>query len=223
MSKLGSPLDAEQMKVFADKARKLLRARMRSTRGALPKAALHARSQQIVQRLLALPALERATRVALFWPLERNCEVDLRELDAALRARGVACYYPFMDPRSEGPEPPSFTTGFRRVDDVASLVDRGRGFAEPAPDAETAQRGDVDVILVPALAVTPAGARLGYGAGFYDATLPDLRPPALALIVAFSFQVVGELPLFEHDVSCDGVVTDEAVFDPEALLSASAR
>ena len=49
-------------------------------------------------------------------------------------------------------------------------------------------------------------------AGFYDATLPDYRPPARALVVAFAFQLVGELPLLEHDVACDGVVTDEAVY-----------
>jgi 5-formyltetrahydrofolate cyclo-ligase len=219
MTKLGAPLDADQMKAFADKARKLLRARMRATRGALPKAAVQARSRLILQRLLALPALERARSVALFWPIEQRSEVDLRELDAALRARAVALYYPFMDPRGEADEPVSFSTGFRRVDDVSTLCERGRGFVEPPPDAATAQRGDLDLIVVPALAVTPAGARLGYGAGFYDVTLPDLRPPALALIVAFSFQVVGELPLFEHDVSCDGVVTDESVFDPSTLLA----
>jgi 5-formyltetrahydrofolate cyclo-ligase len=219
-TKPGAPLDAEQMKIFSDKARRQLRARMRSIRGALPKAAVKARSDQIVERLLALPCLERAAHVGSFWPLEHNSEVDLRELDAALAARGTARYYPFMDPRSDGQGPLSFTTGFRRIESTASLAERGRGFAEPPPDGAPAARGDLDVILVPALVATPDGARLGYGAGFYDATLPDFRPPALAIIVAFSFQLVGELPLFEHDVCCDGVVTDAEVFDPRALLGA---
>jgi 5-formyltetrahydrofolate cyclo-ligase len=216
--KPGAPLDADQMKIFSDKARRQLRARMRSTRGALPKAAVQVRSRAIVERLLGLGVLQRAKRVGSFWPLERNSEVDLRALDAALESRGIARYYPFMDPKGGGENPVSFTTGFRPIASVTDLVERGRGFAEPPPEAKVAERGELDLILVPALAATPTGARLGYGAGFYDATLPDFRPPALALIVAFSFQLVGELPVFEHDVECDGVVTDEAVFDPRAVL-----
>src|SRR5690349_13690295 len=98
MTKPDAPLAADQLKLFADKARKQLRARMRATRGAVPSAALAVRSQRIVERLATLPILQRATGVALFWPLEQNHEVDLRSLDAELAARGVARYYPFMDP-----------------------------------------------------------------------------------------------------------------------------
>jgi 5,10-methenyltetrahydrofolate synthetase len=156
----------------------------------------------------------------LFWPLEQNREVDLRPLDAELAARGVARYYPFMDATSDELGGTSFVTGFRRVEDTSTLVERGRRFLEPPPGTPVAERGAVDLIIVPALVATPAGDRLGYGAGFYDATLPDLRPPARALIVAYSFQLVGELPLFEHDVRCDGVVTDDAVYDPDGSIGA---
>jgi 5-formyltetrahydrofolate cyclo-ligase len=207
------PLAPDVRAVFADKARRQLRARMRSLRLALPEAAVLARSARIVERLLALPLVEQARSVALFWPVQRNAEVDLRALDATLEARGVARYYPFMDPSvqpSSGVA--SFRTGFRRVASAGALLERGRGFAEPPPDEPAAARGDIELIIVPALAATPAGARLGYGAGFYDATLPDHRPPARALVVAFAFQLVGELPLLGHDVACDGVVTDDAVY-----------
>lgn len=221
MIKPDAPLPADQLKLFSDKARKQLRARMRATRGAVPVAALAARSQRIVERLLTLPVVQRATSVALFWPLEQNREVDLRSLDAELAARGVARYYPFMDPSLDEQGGAAFTTGFRRVESTNTLVERGRRFLEPPPGTPSAERGAVDVVLVPALVATPAGDRLGYGAGFYDATLPDLRPPARAVVVCFSFQLMGELPLFEHDVRCDGVVTDDAVHDPDGLLAAS--
>jgi 5-formyltetrahydrofolate cyclo-ligase len=61
---------------------------------------------------------------------------------------------------------------------------------------------------VPALAVSSAGHRLGYGVGFDDATLPDFCPPAASLIVAFDFQLLAELPTLDHDFACDLVVTD---------------
>jgi 5-formyltetrahydrofolate cyclo-ligase len=88
------------------------------------------------------------------------------------------------------------------------LALRGGRFVEPPPDAPEAGRGDVDIVVVPALAVAANGHRLGYGAGFYDAALPDFRPPALAVVVAFDFQLLAEVPTLPHDVPCDIVVTD---------------
>jgi 5-formyltetrahydrofolate cyclo-ligase len=166
------------------------------------------RSRKIAQRVVELGLFERAQGVALFWPMQDRNEVDLRVVDAAARAAGKRIYYPFMDPTPSG-----FTTGFRLTTDVDELVDRGRGFAEPDPASVRAERGDIDLVVVPALAVSPLGHRLGYGAGFYDATLPDVCPPARALVVAFDFQLLAELPVSEGDVRCDGVVTDIRTID----------
>ena len=46
------------------------------------------------------------------------------------------------------------------------------GIAEPLPDKPVV---DPDVVLVPLLAFDASGYRLGYGGGFYDRTLADLR------------------------------------------------
>lgn len=199
------------------RAKKQLRGRLAATRSALPVSAVLARSARIVEALASLEALRNARSVASFWPMAGRAEVDLTELDRQLGERGVLRYYPFMDPNGDG-----FTTGFRRISSAAALASRGRRFLEPPPDAPVAARGDVDVVLVPALAVTPEGHRLGYGAGFYDATLPDLAPPALTIVVAFSFQLLGELFVEAHDVACDAVVTDHQIIDPIGRLASAA-
>jgi 5-formyltetrahydrofolate cyclo-ligase len=191
---------------------------MRATRRALGRAAVAARSERIVATLLQLDALQSARSVALFWPRASHAEVDLRALDGVLRARGTALHYPFMDVKPHG-----FTTGFRRVERVEELQPRGRGFAEPLPEVPATLRGEIDVVIVPALAATPEGHRLGYGSGFYDVTLPDHRPPALAVIVAYSFQLLAELPVREHDVACDFVITDRDVFDCRNTNAAASR
>jgi 5-formyltetrahydrofolate cyclo-ligase len=198
---------------LTERVRKRLRERMDKTRRALPESAAASRSSKVVEHLLALPWLEEARSVALFWPLSGRREVDLRALDAELMRRGVARYYPFMDPSERG-----VTTGFRRVEHSEELVRRGRVFAEPPRDAPTARTGDLDLVLVPALAVSSAGHRLGFGTGFYDVTLPDFCPPARSVVVAFSFQVLIELPALPHDVACDLVVTDQHVLDPRESL-----
>jgi 5-formyltetrahydrofolate cyclo-ligase len=178
---------------------------MRALRGALPTAAHQARSAKIVARLEELDELGRARRVASFWPMPDKREVDLIELDAWLRARQKSVYYPFLDKTATG-----VRTGFRRVDDVSQLAERGRGFLEPGPEHPEAAERELDLIVVPALAVDATGNRLGYGIGFYDVTLPEQCPPAVSVVVAFSFQLCAELPRAEHDFACDLIVTDES-------------
>jgi 5-formyltetrahydrofolate cyclo-ligase len=208
------PLDKDKIADLADRARVELRKRMRALRSAHPERALATRSALIVERIAEHPTFTNARSLALFYPLLERKEVDLRELDARARVLNKRIYYPFMDATPTG-----FRTGLALTNSLEDLAERGRRFLEPSPSALRAERGDVDLVIVPALAAAPNGHRLGYGAGFYDATLPDFRPPARALVVIFDFQLLVELPSLSHDVACDAVVTDRrtlAVSDPQA-------
>ena len=64
-----------------------------------------------------------------------------------------------------------------------------------------------DLVLVPALAFTAAGDRLGYGGGYYDRWLEE-HPEALRVGVCLDFQLAGSLPVEPHDVGMDLVVTN---------------
>ena len=81
----------------------------------------------------------------------------------------------------------------------------------PGPDAPEASA--LDVVVVPAVAADPTGHRIGYGAGYYDRTLPRYVPPAVSVIVAYDWQMVAEVPATEHDVRCQWVLTDVRTFD----------
>ena len=65
-----------------------------------------------------------------------------------------------------------------------------------------------DVVVVPGLAFTPAGDRLGQGGGWYDRFLPRLRRECVIVGVAFAEQIVDSLPVEAHDVRVQRVVTD---------------
>lgn len=174
---------------------------MRALRKAHPETALADRSARIVERLRAHTALAAAQSVALFWPL--TGEVDLRALDAAVRDMGKRVYYPVLD-RSDG----RVFSALALSSAASDLAPRGSRFFEPPSEAPRAVTGELDLIVVPALAVSATGHRLGYGMGFYDSLLPEFAPPAKTLIVAYEFQLLAELPLEPHDVPCDFVVTD---------------
>ena len=199
-------LDPEVMGDITAQAKRHLRGRMRALREALPEQAWAARNSRVLGQLRVLPELSRARRVALFAPMRRKREIDLTDLHEELRSRGAELYYPFMDPVGG-----TYQTGFRPVDSLTELTHRGRGFREPDPARAAAARGHIDLVIVPALAVAPTGHRVGYGAGFYDATLPDACPPALSVAVVFDFQLTIEVPTTERDVACDIVVTESDV------------
>ena len=76
-----------------------------------------------------------------------------------------------------------------------------------SPDVE-----QLDVVIAPALAVDPTCQRIGYGAGYYDRTLPRYAPPAITIGVAYDWQVVAEIPVTQGDVALDFVVTDVRQF-----------
>ena len=94
---------------------------------------------------------------------------------------------------------------------------RARGLEIVAPEVDgpdlRVQPGDVDpasldVVVVPGLAFTADGRRLGQGGGHYDRFLPRLRPGCVTIGAAFAEQVVDDLPTEPHDVRLTHVATD---------------
>jgi len=189
-----APDDFIRLKVKAE-----LRKRLRGVRKTTPLEACEVRSTALATRLAAHPAVLAASSIALFWPIVSKHEVDLRAFDASLRARGVRIAYPAIDADSN-------VMTFRFVDDAAQLEEKGFGFSEPALD--TPEATALDVVIVPAIAVDPTGHRIGYGAGYYDRTLPRFAPPAVSIAVAFDWQLVAEVPAMPDDVRCQVVITD---------------
>ena len=76
----------------------------------------------------------------------------------------------------------------------------------PPPDARS-----VDVIVVPGLAFTVDGKRLGQGGGWYDRFLPGLRDDCPMIGVGFEIQIVDDVPTEQHDVQLDVVVTERRI------------
>jgi 5-formyltetrahydrofolate cyclo-ligase len=77
--------------------------------------------------------------------------------------------------------------------------------SEPPPDPAT-----IDVVVVPGTAFTADGQRLGQGGGWYDRFLVRLDPRCTKIGVGFDPQLVESLPVEDHDVKLDLVVTDRS-------------
>jgi 5-formyltetrahydrofolate cyclo-ligase len=133
--------------------------------------------------------------VAGYWPIRD--EADPRALMRALEARGAVLALPRIE---------CGTLSFRRWNEGDVLIDNPHGIAEPRAEAEVLAP---NLVLVPLLAFDASGHRLGYGGGYYDRVLPDLK--AFRIGVAYAGQEVPLLPHEPHDHPLDAVVTEEGV------------
>jgi len=205
-------LDEDERIQLTIAAKRGLRRTMRTLRESLPPARIAARSAVVVERLLEVEALRRAEKVALFYPILQKNELDLRRLHQCLAERGVRLYYPRLEPEAEPGAP---RMSFREVKNLEELTEQGHGFAEPPATAGCSET--LQVMVVPALALTPTGDRLGYGRGYYDEALARYCPPALGIGVGFDFQLLAELPKGPRDRPCQMVITDGALAGGQPL------
>ncbi len=199
-------IDPDEIRTMGLTLKAEVRKSMLRTRTMTPRESREAMSRAIAKHLFGLEIWTRARSVALFHSIASKGEIDTSPLDAAARADGKRVAYPRLD--GDSPLLEDQTMSFRWVDDVATLVGKGRGFREPAADAEVASM--IDLIVVPGLAFDPAGHRIGYGAGLYDRALPAFAS-SITVGVAFEFQLVMELPSAPHDVAVSMVITDKRV------------
>ena len=167
-----------------------------------------------------------ARRAAAFAAADARQSDQLCALLARHPGRPVSGYWPMrseIDPRPalaahDGPvglpviQAPATPLRFRRWTPGAEMV--------PGPfGAEVPAEGDwmvPEIVIVPLLAFSRSGGRLGYGGGFYDRTLEQLRArgPVLAIGYAFAAQEEADLPLEPTDQPLDLIVTEAGILTP---------
>jgi 5-formyltetrahydrofolate cyclo-ligase len=94
---------------------------------------------------------------------------------------------------------------------VAWCHEMGKRVTVPASDRAADVPADpaaFDLVVVPGVAFTERGDRLGRGGGWYDRLIPALRPGCATVGVAFDIQVLPELPAEPHDARVSVVVTE---------------
>ncbi len=95
----------------------------------------------------------------------------------------------------------------RELLDTSHLRESSFGLLEPDADlAPPADPAAADLILVPGVAFSADGARLGMGGGYYDRFLVQTNAHTIGL--AFEMQIQTELPQRPHDQRIDMIVTE---------------
>ena len=93
---------------------------------------------------------------------------------------------------------------FIYLEDLSQVELGYAGIPEPVADGPVAD-DPTALVLMPGLAFTEKGDRMGYGGGFYDRFLTQ-EPGHPTLALCYSFQMVESIPTEEYDIPVDCVV-----------------
>jgi 5-formyltetrahydrofolate cyclo-ligase len=177
-----------------------LRRRILELRDGIDPVAHRTWSERILERLMALEEMASARTVHVFASF--GSEVDTIRLIGELLDTGRRAVLPVVD-RAR------WTMTHRSIGRLGDLEPGFKGIREPCPGCEAVEPSEIDLVIVPGVAFDRTGGRLGYGGGFYDSFLALCRGTRVAL--AFSLQVVDEVPCEARDLPVHAVVTEEEV------------
>ncbi len=164
-------------------------------------------SREIVARLMALPEYEAASTVMFY--VDVRAEVRTRhDLEGAL-ATGKRIVVPYC------------VDGELELFHLESMDELETGMykiLEPKAELRTVAEKNIpvkelDLIMVPGVAFDREGGRTGHGKGYYDKLLEHARPDTPLVALAFECQMFPEIPMQEHDIYMNRVVTEKAVYD----------
>ncbi len=185
-----------------DEARSGIRRRVRAARrdlSAAERLESDRRIQGAVLELIRARSSREPAGGAAALSLPTDGEVDLTGLFPELRRAGWTITLPVVG--GAGP-----TMRFVVWTAEARLRPNRFGIDEPEAGLEV-PIADLDVVVVPAVAVDADGHRLGFGGGFYDRALADRRPDTLLVAAVHDVQLIDRVPAADHDVRMDVVVT----------------
>ncbi len=164
-------------------------------------------SRRIVNAFMALPEYAAAETVMFY--VDVRAEVRTRfDLPTALES-GKTIVVPWCNDDGE--------LELFRLDSMDELEIGMYKILEPAQSLRNLPEKQVhveslDLIMVPGVGFDSRGARMGHGKGYYDKLLEHARKDTPLVALAFECQMFEDIPVAEHDVFMDMVITEDKVY-----------
>ena len=173
--------------------KKALRQMIREKKRAMTPEQIEAASNRLGELFAATEQYKNASCIYGYLPYNqevRTVPMLQRALDEGKRVAVPKCYGDEMR--------------FIYLDDLSQVAEGYCGIPEPILDEPVAD-DPAALVLMPGLAFTEQGQRIGYGGGFYDKFLAQ-EPNHPTLALCYSFQMVDEIPVEEFDKPVDRVL-----------------
>ena len=185
------------------KEKTTLRQKCRAKRGSLGEEFVIGASGTVCELLASAEEFKNAKTVLLYYPI--NNEISPLPLFELSRKLGKRVGFPVCNHESS-------TLIFREVTSLSALEKGKFGLLEPNEDCKAISPDKDTLCVVPALALSRDGARLGYGMGFYDRFLCQFDGTTVGL--TYSELLFDSIPSEVHDTLLDMIITESEVLRP---------
>lgn len=183
-------------------AKRALRRTLLTSRREVTSELRSARAAALEAHVLALPELAAASTVAAYVAV--GTEPPTAAVLHELVARGVHVLLPLLLPDGD--------LDWAQYTGPDSLAEAARGLLEPTgTPLGVGAVAEADVVLVPGVAVSASGVRMGRGGGSYDRALARVGPGALTVLLLHPGETGQDVPVEPHDRAVDVAVTAEGV------------
>ncbi|SEF90380.1 5-formyltetrahydrofolate cyclo-ligase [Caloramator fervidus] len=178
-----------------------LRKSMLQKRLMLSKEEVEKRSLKVIDNLLKVVDLNKLNNIMLYYPIKN--EVSTLSLIEICFNKGKKVILPkvLKDVKEILP---------CKINSFEDLIVGEYGILEPKT-FEVIDKNDIDIVIVPGVAFSKDGFRLGYGAGYYDRFLCDYK--GLKIGICYSFQLLDDVFQQEHDVIMNCIITEEQIIE----------
>jgi len=156
-------------------------------------------SYKIATRIFDDEDFKKATVIGI--TVSKQPEVDTYQIIRKAWELGKQVVIPKCHPKEK-------RLSFRTLKEFSQLESVFFGLLEPIEALTTEVTADqIDLLIVPGLAYTMEGYRLGFGGGYYDRYLTNYTGKTLSL--AFHDQIISPFPVEEHDIPVSKIITNK--------------
>jgi len=173
--------------------KKLLRKQIRDLKRAMTVQQIEESSAGLAEKFFACPQYANAKTIYGYLPYNQEVRT------VPILERALADGKQVAVPKVYGDE-----MRFIYIDDLSKVEKSDMGIPEPVEDGPVAD-DPTALVLMPGVAFTRQGDRMGYGGGYYDKFLAQ-EPEHPKVALCYGFQMVESLPTQEHDIPVDLVL-----------------
>lgn len=185
--------------------KKELRKKIQNKRNNLPIWDRKKRSRIIAEKFVSTAYYINSNNILIYYPFRSEIDVTIIIRQALKNKKNIIL------PRVHDRKLKLFY-----IDNLKKQLEIGAyGIMEPTTGlCRAAKISSIDLVIVPGLVFDKNLNRLGYGGGFYDRLLPLIPAGVKKIALCFDIQVVDSIPVSEHDIKVDLLITDTNIYHP---------
>ena len=181
-----------------------LRKRLLNERNLLSKRTILEKSNRIADKLIKFDKYQQSEKIMLY--IATKSEVRTQRIIESAQKDNKNIYIPLII-QDQHDLIPSLVIDFEKEIALGNL-----GIYQPKEDFHRFfPPSTLDLVIVPGVAFTQQGHRLGRGGGYYDRFLKKLSRQAYSVGLAFEMQIIEEIPLEETDMPVDCIITEKRI------------